>query len=125
VITDPKVLTLALFTNIDPHFLTEVDVSLKALNVCARHQLTITCTPDPAAAGVVQVRGIGFGSQLSPAKFDSRLDAIAMTGGSQIIIFYGMFDALRFDMSAFGTGTLLSAALASHQDELTISGNAT
>lgn len=117
-----KLLPLPLFTKLDPTTKASIDVSIKANNTCTRHQLTITCSPDPAAAGTVKVRGISSQSALAPAHFDSRLDAIDMTHGSQVFIFYGAFDGLRFDFASF-TGGTLSAALLSHEDELTISGN--
>lgn len=119
-----KLLPITLFTKLDPHGVTSLDVSIKANNTCTRHQLVITCNPDPAGAGsVVKVRGIAAQSGLAPAHFDSRLDSIDMTKGSQVFIFYGAFDGLRFDFAGFGVGGTLSAALLSHQDALTISGN--
>lgn len=123
MIPDPKFLTKSLFTAIDPSVTTSIDVPLGVLAECARHQLVITCSPDPAVAGSVKVRGIGYQSGLAPAHFDSRLDAIDMTKGSQILVFYGLFTALRFDFASFGAGTKLSAHLVSHVDALPPSGN--
>lgn len=119
-----KLFQKTLFTNVNPATSPGVDVPLGEIKNCSRHQLVVALAGG-AAAGTVKVRGIAYGSNLAPANFDSRLDAISMaTLGAQIFIFYGLFDALRFDFAGFGAGLKLSASIVSHQESLLLSGNA-
>lgn len=90
---------------------------------CTRHQLTISVVGGPTA-GTVAVRGIQTGSGLDAAAFDSRLDAVDMsTLGTQAFIFYGFFEALRFDFTGFGGGEKISASIISQETDLLITGN--
>lgn len=124
MISQPVLFSLPLFGPIDPTAPTWIQVNLGRNAECSRHQLVITSTPDPPTAGTVKVRAIQRKSGLAPAHFDSRLDSVNMTSGSQIFVFYGFFDFLRFDFASFPAGTKLSAHLYSHLDSLLISGNA-
>lgn len=121
---DFRIFQKLLFSNIDPTVKAFVDTPLGELKNCTRHQLVIAITP-AAAAGTVKVRGLCFSTQLPAAAFDSRLDAISMaTLGTQAFVFYGLFDALRFDFSGFAGGSKLAAEIVSHQSTLKWSGNA-
>jgi hypothetical protein len=117
-----KIFQKTLFSNRDPT-VSGIDVNLGEIKNCSRHQLVLSLAAG-AAAGTVKVRAIAYGSGLQPGNFDSRLDAVSMaTLGTQIFIFYGLFDGLRFDFSGFGAGLKLSASIASHQESLLIGNN--
>lgn len=118
-----KIVERTLFTALEVTNGSGIDCPLKEQCECSRHQLVLFVSPDPSVV-TVKVRGIQRSSTLGPAHFDSRLDAINLNNGSQIFVFYGLFDGLRFDFSSVTGSPKVSAHLVSHSDELLNSGNA-